>query len=73
MLNDHQGAARRLLNQWQHIVGLKFRRKTIAVRLVWQQRKDQKQKQEVEPLQTAIPTNNILTVQNLQVIESIVN
>jgi len=62
-----------LLNQWQNIVGLKFSRKAIAVRLVWQQRKDQRQQQEVGPLQTAIPTSNISTEQNLQVIESIVN
>jgi hypothetical protein len=34
ILNDHQSATRRLLNQWQHIVGLKFRRKAIAMRLV---------------------------------------
>jgi hypothetical protein len=57
-----------LLNQWQHIVGLKFRRKAIAVRLVWQQSKDQRQKQEVAPLQTAIPTNNILTVRTYKLL-----
>jgi hypothetical protein len=38
-----------------------------------QQREGHGQKQEVEPIQTAILTNNIIMVQSLQVIESIVN
>lgn len=62
------------------MVRLKFRGKTIALRRTWQQRKDQRpktknqrQKQKVEPAQTAELTNNVIKVQTLLLIESMVN